>query len=182
MIGSIIFYHHFQFQLPSTEEDQRISYFPKTKFTLNSTVFDITIDNFTYRDVGNGRIALELILINGQPVGRNSTRETSTVDDEYTPSVFRTWEYYFNEEDLPNRPYLQWKPISYQSQGRRSTKSQEANIVFPNCMVDYLGGLIPRSLASALFNESTSLNCTAMYIVFGTDGDQTFLNSPLQTW
>ena len=146
-------------------------------------MFDITLSNFNYTNVGSGRVALELIVVNGQPVGENSTQETSTVDDEYTPSVFRTWVYYFNERDSPNRGYLQWKPISYQSLGRQSTKSQEANIVFPKgAALDLLGGRVPRSLASALFNDSTPLNGTAMYIVFGTDGDQTFLNSSYLTW
>ena len=166
------------------EGDSRISYFPKTKYTRNSTVFDITLYKFNYtkqdKDFKRGRIALEMVMVNGQAVNKYSTRVTSTEDDEYTPSVFRTWEYLFGP---PNYPYLQWKPISYQNHKRVSTISQEANIVFPRGeAVDFLDGKVPRSLASALFSDSTTLNGTAMYMVFGTDGDDTYLNTPHLTW
>ena len=122
-------------------------------------------------------------MVNGQQVNRSSTKVTSTVDDEYTPSVFRMWEYYFNDRGSPNPAYLQWKPISYQSRVRRSTKSQEANIVYPiGHAIDILVSQLPSGLASALFNDSTSLNGTAMYIVMGTDGDDTYVDSGYQTW
>ena len=172
----------FQFQLPWMEEDRRVSYFPKTKYTLNSTVFDVTLSKFKYssHNLKNGRIALEMIMVNGQQINGSSTRTRLTEDDEYTPSVFKTWEYYFG---TPMHPYLQWKPISYQDKQRKSTKSQEAQIVFPNRKaIDFLNGQVPRSLASALFDDSTSLNGTAMYIVIGTAGDETYINTPYLTW
>ena len=177
---------HFQFQLPWTEEDRRISYFPKTKYTQNSTVFDITLCGFNYTKgtrIKNSRIALEMIMVNGERIDKSSTHMSSTEDDEYTPSVFRTWEYYFNERGTPNQAYLQWKPISYQSHMRRSTKSQGANIVFPNGRaIGFLDSMVPQSLASALFNNSTPLNGTALYIVVGNDGDETYINSSHLTW
>lgn len=151
-------------------------------YTPNSTVVDITIDGFNYTGTKNGRVAIEMIMVNGQPVGPSSTQVTSMEDDEYTPSVFRTWEYFFSRK-APAPAFIQWKPVSYQSKSRRSTKSQQANIVFPNGKaVDFLGNEVPRSLASAVFDDSTPLNGTAMYIVIGDDGDVTYVNSAYQTW
>ena len=122
-------------------------------------------------------------MVGGQQVDGSSTVVMSTVDDEYTPSVFRTWEYYFNERGHSSRAYLQWKPISYQSHDRKSTKSQEANLVCPEGnAVDVLNGEVPPSLASALFSDSTPLNGTALYMVIGTSGDENYVNSKHMTW
>jgi hypothetical protein len=173
----------FKFQLPERTADERISYFPKTKYTLNSTVVDMSLLHFNY-SLKHGRIALEMVMVNGQQVDKSSTRVTSTVDDEYTPSVFRTWEYYFNDRDHPSRAYLQWKPISYQNHHRRSTISQEANVAFPEGKaIGILNGRVPRSLASALFSDwTTELNGTALYMAFGTQGDGNYINSTHMTW
>ena len=169
--------------MPSREETKRISYFPKTQYTQNSIVFDITIDNFNYTKKINGRVAIEMIMVNGQVIDKSSTDQTLTEDDEYTPSVFKTQEYYFQPKNVPNRAFLQWKPVSYQSKSRKSTQSQQANVVYPSGRaVDLLGDEVPRSLASALFSDDTPLNGTAMYIVLGTSGDDTYVNSDYQTW
>ena len=166
-----------------------MSYFPKTKFTVNSTVVDVQLLSFNFTRVqqdrtSNGRIAMEMVMIRGQQVNDSSTDVTSTVDDEYTPSIFRTWEYYFNERSHPHQAYLQWKPVSYQNHQRISTKSQEANLVFPEGgAVDVLGGQVPRGLASALFNGSaTPVNGTTFYMVIGTDGDDNYVNPKRVTW
>lgn len=157
---------------------------------MNSTVVDVTLLSYNFsmdQDVNgtpvtkNGRIAMEMVMIGGQKVNRSSTSVTSYVDDEYTPSVFRTWQYFFD----PRRwIYLQWKPISYQTHNRKSTQSQEANLVYPEgAAVDILGGEVPRGLASALFNESSMvLNGTAFYMVIGTAGDDNYVNPFRVTW
>ena len=124
-------------------------------------------------------------MLRGQAVNGSTTRESSTVDDEYTPSVFRTWEYYFNNGGSPNnQAYLQWKPISYQSGDRKSTKAQEAILRFPvGDAVDVLHDKVPRGLGSALFNDSdTVLNGTAFYVVIGTNSDDNYLNPSHVTW
>ena len=163
---------------------ERVSYFPKTKYSLNSTVVDFSLMQFNFSGYTNGRVAMEMVMVNGQEVNDSSTMVTTTIDDEYTPSVFRTLEYYFNPSGSRPRAYLQWKPISYQSHNRKSTKSQEANVVFPKGnAVSILNGEVPASLASALFNSSSVvLNGTAMYIVIGTSGDDNYVNSEHMTW
>ena len=122
-------------------------------------------------------------MINGEQVDKASTDETVTEDDEYTPSVFRTREYYFQPKKIPSRGFLQWKPVSYQSKDRKSTVSQQANILFPQGeAISVLDGEVPRSLASALFSDDIQLNGTAMYIVIGNGGDETYVNSEYMTW
>ena len=168
--------------LPDREEDERISYFPKTKYTLNSTVVDVILENFNFSAVGkNGRVAIEMVMLNGQEVNESSTRQATSLDDEYTPSVFRTWEYYFNNE---NQAYLQWKPISYQSRDRKSTKSQEATLKFPTGnAIHVLDDQVPRGLASALFNSTdTLLNGITLYMVIGTGGDDNYVSPSYVTW
>ena len=101
---------------------------------------------------------------------------TRTIDDEHTPSVFQTIQYLFGNSSVG---YIQWKPISYQnSANRATTSSQQANVLFAD------GSDVkplPRSLASALFNRST-VNVTRMFMVFGSSGDDTYMNSEYMTW
>ena len=173
-----------QLFFPSRKETTRISQFPKTQYHQNSTVFDVVIHDYNYTlTKSKSRLALEMIVVNGNAVNKHSTDRTVTEDDEYTPSVFTTREYYFRDKHTPSRGFMQWKPVSYQSKSRQSTKSQQANIVFPRGnAVDMLGDTVPRSLASALFSDATPLNGTSLYIVIGDSGDDTYTNSRYMTW
>lgn len=154
-------------------------YFPGTVFTENSTTFDLEIQNFSYQlstsKKPSSRLALELLLVHGPDTLNGSVSVTRTIDDEHTPSVFQTFQYLFGDSHIG---YLQWKPISYQSSDRASTSSQQANVVFADeSTIDPL----PPSLASALFNSST-VNVTRMFMVFGSSGDDSYLNSNYMTW
>lgn len=122
-----------------------------------------------------GRLALELLLVHGPNTTNGSIEKSRTIDDEHTPSVFETLAYQFGKKG-----YLQWKPISYQTSDRSSTKAQQANYVYANgtaCNVSRL----PPSLASALFDVHT-VNATWFFMVFGTSGDDSALNSTYMTW
>jgi len=168
-----------RYNLPSTTDDARLPYFPGTVFTENSTTFDLEIQNFFYRlstsKKPSSRLALELLLVHGPDTSNGSVSVTRTIDDEHTPSVFQTFQYLFGDSHIG---YLQWKPISYQNSDRASTSSQQANVVFADgSTIDPL----PPSLASALFNSST-VNVTRMFMVFGSSGDDSYLNSDYMTW
>lgn len=154
----------------------RLGYFPKTQFTENSTVFDLVIENPLYMlSYNRSRIALEVLVVHGPNVTNGSVNISKTLDDEYTPSVFKAFSYLFGSNG-----YFQWKPISYQSQTRQTTKAQQANMVYaPDDFVEE----IPPSLASAVFgNDSHELNVTRWFMVIGTPKDQSYINSNYSTW
>ncbi len=117
----------------------------------------------------------------GIPGGRGSLTESKWLDDEYTPSVFKTVKYEFGSS-LDTEGFMAWKPISYQSSGRKSTVSQQANWVLPTGQATVINSL-PTGLATALFqNVSVVGNATRLYMVFGTAGDETYRNPTYMTW
>lgn len=176
--------------VPSKTGSERLGYLPKTLYTENSTVFDLLIRNFNYTHnySDNNRLALELLLVHGPQTSNGSVSFSRSFDDEYTPSVFETYKYLFGRENTTNTTstsegFMVWKPISYQSKGRKSTSSQQANVVMAEGSAQpQMGAKVPHGLASALFNSSTVSNITRMFIVFGTQGDETFINSGYMTW
>ena len=166
-----------------------MDYFPKTLFTENSTTFDIISENYPFK-TKFGRLALEMMIIHGPNVENGSIDILRYSDDEYTPSVFSTYTYKTSGNSKnPNEyqgGYVQWKPISYQDDGRKSTASQQVTVQPAKssslCMVNE----IPVGLASALYGmnvtESIVSNVTHWFVVFGTSGDETFINSSHNTW
>lgn len=119
---------------------------------------------------------LEAFLIHGPHVENGSVFKNFSRDDEYTPSVFNTFNYLFGSN--LDKGFLQWKQISYLSPARKSTSSQQVNLVGAgNTMVT-----IPLSLASALYNSSTASNITNVFMVFGTEGDDNSMNPNYVTW
>jgi hypothetical protein len=165
------------------EGDERLPYFPKTLYTVNSTTFDFTFINFTYKistaidNVTNfGRLILEMTVVPGS-FNTSALNEEFSLDDEYTPSIFRTHNYKFGGTD---GGYLQWKPISYLTPDRKSTSSQQVNLKYST---NASGIDIPYGLASELFNVlDLAGNVTTTYLVFGTEKDDNSPNPEYLTW
>ena len=129
------------------------------------------MDHFNYTQSNwqnpSSRLALELIIVHGSSVV-NKAQQKFTLDDEFTPSVFSTVTYLINDTSGGEGGYFQWKPISYQSDGRKSTSSQQANRVYAENNTDCIvhDGPIVRT----------------WFMVIGTEGDDTFINSNYSTW
>eukprot|EP00731_Ephydatia_muelleri_P016857 Em0009g1281a len=151
-----------------------LPYLPRTHYTENSTTFDLIVQNFPYRSA-NSRIILEMYIVSGPSLqAAGDVKKKHWIDDEYTPSVFETFTYPFGDS------YLQWKPISYQSQSRQSTASQQANYLAYGGLQPSDQGELPRGLASAVFRPGA--NVTRFYMVIGTPGDGTYLSTAYFTW
>ena len=125
-----------------------------------------------------------MFVVHGPNVKPGEFQQDQSLDDEYTPSVFSSWIYNVSGSDSNFHDmggYIHWKPISYQSSARKSTESQQITMITTAgtqaCTVDQP----PRGLALALLNNRAS-NVTRWYAVFGTDGDDTYLNSNYSTW
>ncbi len=120
------------------------------------------------------------MLLNGPGVtgGVGKISQSNSPDDEYTPSVFKTVKYEFG--DTPqSEGFVTWKPISYQTGGRKSTSSQQANHILPAMKITDL----PKGLVTALFRDVSSVGSgTRLYMVFGTSGDETYINPGHMTW
>lgn len=134
------------------------------------------------------RLALEVTIIHGVNVQNGSISISNSNDDEYTPSVFSTFTYNTSGK-IHTSPaglggYAQWKPISYQSAQRKSSSSQQVNVVTTAHVRECEVPQVPKGLASALFGSNvTSVgNVTRWFVVFGTPGDDTHVKPTYNTW
>lgn len=170
-------------------DDGRLGYFPKSLFSNTSTTFDFAFTNFQYSNISKcgpktdstncSRLILKMHLVHGPNTLNGTLISNFSLDDEYTPSVFLTKGYLFGNQPSVSPGYLQWKPISYLSDGRQSTSSQQANMVTSMNV-----NTLPDSLASALFGNDPDekINVTTIYLVFGTEGDDNNMNPKYLTW
>ena len=149
-------------------------------------MFDIISENYPYANRNrNSRYALEMMVVHGHNVKSGSITMGKSPDDEYTPSVFTTFTYHTSGRNNASvGGFAQWKPISYQSSGRKSTESQQVTIVPAGNISECLVKEVPHGLASALFGSDVSSvgNVTRWFVVFGTPGDGNYINSTYNTW
>lgn len=174
---------------------KRLGKFPKPQISENATMVDITVRNFTEADNDqtdtDGRLALEMFIIHGSNVENGTVTEKEYLDDEYTPSIFSSWTYNVSGKDISSNfndmgGYLHWKPISYQDSARKSTTSQQIKVKSAGNASECELRTLPKGLATALFgdvvNPVSVSNVTRWFAVFGTDGDDTYLDPTYSTW
>lgn len=171
-----------------TSATERLKYFPKTLFTENSTTFDIVSENYQFtKNIGKkdnySRLALEVVVLHGKDVENGSILLERTTDDEYTPSVFSWFTYNMS---APLGGFAQWKPISYQSNKRKSTASQQVSVLPTGSVEECQLSSVPEGLARALYgsdvNGTSIKNITRWFAVFGTPGDDSYIRPGYNTW
>lgn len=124
------------------------------------------------------RLALEVDLVRGPGMsGFGKFDQKFSRDDEYTPSIFYTDFYSFGGDE--GSGYIRWKPITYLTHHRKSSRSQQANAVMGKSVNSTEE--LPGSLARAIFGDS-DYHATTMYLVFGTAKEDDALNSGTYTW
>ena len=191
----------FQTHFPEAIGLERLGFFPKPQISENATLIDLVIQNFTFTLTGSddddddddtkaSRLALEVIIIHGAQVNNGSSTLDEYLDDEYTPSIFSSWSYNVSGKDTQEFEdmggYVHWKPISYQDGSRKSTISQQVNVVVAGDSQECILESIPKGLARALFGEQVDSlrvsNITRWFVVFGTEGDDDFFSPEYSTW
>lgn len=77
-------------QLTAYGSRARSSILPHLAFTENSTQLDLVFDNvLTGHSFPNHRLAVEIATIVSEPGSRFSVNVSRSLDDEYTPGVFK---------------------------------------------------------------------------------------------
>lgn len=140
--------------------------------------------NFVYRlsnlEDPKSRLALEVDLVQGPALSNcGKLGQKYSKNDEYTPSIFYTNFFSFGGEQ--DHGYIRWKPITYITHHRKSSESQQANAVLGNATIAAEQGELPGGLARAIFGSNYSC-ATTIYLVFGTEKDDSALNSGMYSW
>ena len=173
------------FQLYVPTKPGRVSVFPKTLYSENSTVFDFAFKNFNFtlsdgQDTKHGRLVLEMLLVHGNLKKNSVPEKRFSRDDEYTPSVFLIYNQLFGGNDTLDG-FLQWKPISYLSGSRKSTQSQQANSRNGHSIniTQVHPGLVTAMYDSDLTPPGV---IQPVYMIFGTEGDDNNADPAFVTW
>jgi len=158
----------------------RGSLLPHLAFTENSTQLDFTAENVEIpTNFSNARLAIELSALASEPTeSQFSMVQTRSLDDEYTPGVFKLIEV----RSALHQHFLQWRPVCYTSTNRDIgdstglTQSVMINItdrgLLDNSLLDNLNlGVNLQSLALSAFNVS-----------FGVEGDGFYQKSNYTAW
>ena len=166
----------------------RVSVFPKTLYSENSTVFDFTFNKFNFtlsdgQDTSHGRLVLEMLLVHGRLNNNSSPEKRFSRDDEYTPSVFLIYNQLFGGGNDTMDGFLQWKPISYLSKSRKSTQSQQANAQNGHSMniTQVRPGLVTAMYPNDTHSAAAGV-IQPVYMIFGTEGDDNNPDPGFVTW
>uniref|UniRef100_UPI00358F3D03 glycosylated lysosomal membrane protein B-like n=1 Tax=Myxine glutinosa TaxID=7769 RepID=UPI00358F3D03 len=149
------------------ETDGRDASLPHLLHNANCSQFEVCISGFEPQ--GNyTRFAIELMLFN--QVNNYSSDVVKSIDDEYTPTIFKVLSTTLRNED--SQTYIQWKPVSY----NKRLKNREASVP-----CKYYGGSSPdkkqepnRTIAY-IFYKGVLSHVQAFNISFGI-GKEDFYN------
>ncbi|XP_069796506.1 glycosylated lysosomal membrane protein [Narcine bancroftii] len=154
---------------------------PHLLHTANSSKVEFVIENLQAR--GNqSRFGLELLVLEDE-VTQQEMRVSRTIDDEYTPSIFKVAELVgVMRNSSQVRSFLQWKPVVYSSprpslvnstQSRHYTLQTDPNQTLPATSIAF-------ALAGTQWRQGSGVS--ALNISFGSPGDQLDLSHPYISW
>lgn len=152
---------------------------PHLAFTENSTQIDFIFDRLeTKESFTNARLAIELATVVSEPNSRFTLNVSQSLDDEYTPGVFKLMEVH----SALNQHWIQWRPVCYTSTKRDigdSTGMYQTGIrnvtdddVFENSLLQWL----------LLDIDMPSLSMNGFNVSFGVEGDGFYKASNYTAW
>ncbi|KAL5004804.1 hypothetical protein ScPMuIL_018260 [Solemya velum] len=106
------------FEFNSYDHEARQNDLPHLQYNENNTIIDFLIDHVT-PVFKKSRFALEAIFVSAD----NTTDDmeisvTTSIDDEYSPGVFKMTNWVTRPHNLDETGYAQWKPVCYLKSAR----------------------------------------------------------------
>lgn len=158
---------------------ERSGRLPHLMHTENATQVDVVLGGVPNPAAfANGRLALELVTAVSEPPasGNFSLTVSRSLDDEYTPGVFKLMEF-----DSPQRQhYVQWRPVCYTSTERNigdstAVDQMPASDVSPARLDDSLVGWLAT-------DDRPLLLVQGLNVTFGVQGDGFYGQSNYTSW
>ncbi|XP_041367916.1 glycosylated lysosomal membrane protein B-like [Gigantopelta aegis] len=165
-------------------KDDRESQLPHLEFSENSTQFDLTIDNMK-PCCTRSRFALEVAMLT-DPLDKAGFKmeETKSIDDEYSPGVFRMVSVRMSPSDQAKGGFLQWKPVCYQKHTRSrnvATSVKKYQLGDTHNVTE----LLKESIAHAFYGSQLFLKGVerhALNISFGFANDGFYTKTNYSSW
>ncbi|KAG1680212.1 Glycosylated lysosomal membrane protein B [Nymphon striatum] len=169
---------HILIKMSANGKKDRQKDLPHQLWTVNSSLIDFTIDGLK-ASFKKSRIAAEMVFIsfdntNIKTVKHIDYEMINTIDDEYTPSVFETYNLKSAETRISKTGgYMQWKPISYLTSKHKYVDSTPIKVGNFNVSrnVDEIPFSVPKAFYGDNISEAEFANLT---ITFGVENGKDF--------
>ncbi|ESO94478.1 hypothetical protein LOTGIDRAFT_118279 [Lottia gigantea] len=164
------------------DSDGRDDVLPKMEHNENNTLFDFLLNDFK-ASYTQSRFAIEVVVI-GSSKDRPKISETESLDDEYTPGVFKMFDWSTKPSNKNNGGYLEWKPICY-TKTDRDRLSGTFVAYYSETNAKEQGGLLEESIAYTYFGNvlfTTKYSKSATNISFGLSKDGFYTKTNYTVW
>eukprot|EP00057_Strongylocentrotus_purpuratus_P032114 XP_786655.2 PREDICTED: glycosylated lysosomal membrane protein A [Strongylocentrotus purpuratus] len=155
---------------------------PHLQHLPNTTEFALVLDNLE-QNYNSTRYALEMLLVRDQQKPKQSginLKSIATIDDEYTPAVFKTYEVVLNNTSPSDKgSFIQWKPITYTSTDRNTEASKPIKTYAVNSTNHYISNY---SIAHSFFDDLSALDLGSLNISFGIGKDGFYKATKYYVW
>ncbi|GAB1604937.1 glycosylated lysosomal membrane protein-like [Argonauta hians] len=165
----------FSFQV---SKDDRQDQLPHLLLNNNLTLLGFTVDHFP-ADFPHTRFALGVTYISS---GKSTFKINSdkSLDDEYTPGVFRvtSWTSSEKSKPKPHKSFMQWKSVCYLTAAYDRTDSTSVQH-YP--FKDTTVGTVNSSIAYKFFHLKQDAAMKSSFVSFGLSGDEKYYNTTMFT-
>ncbi|XP_050400032.1 glycosylated lysosomal membrane protein B isoform X2 [Patella vulgata] len=160
----------------------RQSVLPKMEYNMNNTLLDLLLNNLTAM-YDKSRFSVGVVMI-GTSQDKPDITETRSLDDEYTPGVFKMFDWSTKPCLKEDGGYLEWKPICYTSSSRNRLSGTYVN------SDDRTDGMnqkhyLERSVAYSYFGDklfSADMTTSGTNISFGLSEDGFYVKKNYTVW
>lgn len=153
---------------------------PRLQYTPNNTYCDLILQNTTTR-FKHSRFFFQLVAVNSKSPLTLTTE--ATIDDEYTPGVFKTFNFGAQTDGDANTDdcYVQWKPLVYTSVNRNLESETSVQAKDP---VDVDEGINEvKSVVGSYFGKQVSQGLSKqMNVCLGQSEDKFYAHSSYSVW
>ncbi|XP_067932457.1 glycosylated lysosomal membrane protein A-like [Watersipora subatra] len=187
---------YLSFTIQYDSKDGRLEGRPHMEYTANSSMVTVVMSDLK-TNWPSSRFVLEMVMFStenssvspAQTWNATLTNEVKSLDDEYSPGVFKMKNWHAN----PNKPreaawgYAQWKPVVYTSPARLNADLSTASS-YPNLAKDkkyILNVTLPsRSLFTLYFgaDDTSEVSLNATNISYGITKDKFYTHTKYLTW
>ncbi|KAL8597807.1 hypothetical protein ACOMHN_004922 [Nucella lapillus] len=170
---------YFEFEING--DDGRDLDLPRLIYNANNTQMNFVLDKYV-PSYNKSRFALEMTVAANYSREAMSMEEFRSIDDEFSPGVFRVVNWYSSGKDH-NTGYLQWKPVCYLAEKRSrgvGTEVMKYDLQKPE-KVPGLPHMLEGSVASAFFGDAKVVEMSSN-VSFGLSKDGWYPKNNYTVW
>ncbi|XP_074656407.1 glycosylated lysosomal membrane protein B-like [Tubulanus polymorphus] len=169
-----------KFVFPPTEA--RMTELPHLLFNGNGSTIDFVVDRYR-SSFKNARIAVEFAHVTAETSEPLSYEIDQSIDDEFTPGIFKTVAMTTAGDRRANGSYLQWKPVCYLKPGRAMKVATSVREYDLRNVTSRDDAFLDRSIASAIYGaKMADYAIRATNVSFGLSEDGYYTGTNYTAW